>query len=117
MNKDIYPIYHNSFGIAFKWKRNIGNKGFNKTQIVFRDMGFYLSIDDIKKFEKSIKVAHSCKNCNCCNKEGRYILLRTPSDIVDIAVSEKELDLIEDLIKGTLFQIQLDSYIKTLCVN
>ena len=70
MNKDIYPIYHNSFGITFQWKRNVGTKGFNKIQIVFRDMGFYLTIEEIKKFNKAVDTALVCKNCNCCTKEG-----------------------------------------------
>ena len=117
MSNDIYPIYHNSFGIAFQWKRQLVSKGFNKIQMVFRDMGFYLTLEEIQGFKKNIEAASVCKNCNCCNKEGRYILLKTPSDKIDIAVSEKELSQVEDLIKGTLFQLQLDTYIKSICAN
>ena len=119
MSDDIYPIYYNNFGIAFKWKRAMGGRGFNKIQVVFRDMGLYLTLDDLKLFEKQILHSKQCKSCEKCKKDGvaRHILLRTPSDKIDIAVSSDELNDIDDLIRGTLFQLHLDEYISELCTT
>ena len=119
MTQDIYPIYHNSYGIAFQWKRDISRNNFNKIQLVFRNTGFYLTVEDIESFANNIKNAKQCGDCKCCGDtiSGNNILLRTPSDKIDLAVDKKELGLIEDLIEGTLFQIKLDNYLNGLCNN
>lgn len=119
MNKDIYPIYHNKFGIAFQWKHDFEKKKRNRIQMVFRDLGFYLTVDEIDDFRKAIEVAKVCKDCKCCKSatNERFILVKTPSDKVDMAVSENELKQMEDLFDGTLFQLRLDSYLEQLCKN
>ncbi|NER14282.1 hypothetical protein GWK08_12585 [Leptobacterium flavescens] len=114
---DIYYIYHNEFGISFQWKRDAFRQGFNKFQLVFRDTGFYLSHEEIKLFSENIESAKSIKPCMNCgdSTECRNILLRTPSCRIDLAVNKQELSWIEDLVRGTLFQIQLDGFINELC--
>lgn len=117
--QDIYRIYHNDIGIAFQWKRDLQQGNSKVIQIVFRRTGFYLTIDEIKDFYNKIKVSKAFKQCKCCDATHNCdnVLLQTPSDKIDMAVSRKELELIEDLIKGTLFQIELDTYLKDMCVN
>lgn len=119
MSKDIIPLYKNSLGIAFKWKYDLDKNRNNNIQMVFRDMGFYLTVKDIENFSNNVTIAQRCMDCNCCeiDKNGRYILLKTPSSKIDIAVSEAELKLINDLIQGTLFQLKLDKYIDQICKN
>lgn len=115
MEKDIYKIYHNDFGIAFQWKSNVTKQ--EKIQLVFRNMGFYLTFKEIRQFHKNIFDAQNSKGCSCCEREceTKSILLKTPSNKVDLAVNEKELMEVEDLIKGTLFQLDLDNYLNNLC--
>ncbi|ULC59635.1 hypothetical protein MBM09_01355 [Flaviramulus sp. BrNp1-15] len=119
MENDIYKIYHNNIGIAFKWKYTSLKQAHNKIQIVFRNMGFYLTIKEIKQFYKKVNDAKDPLHCSCCNNdpESRNILLKTPSEKVDIAVNQKELFEVEDLIKGTLFQLDLDNYLNNICKN
>lgn len=117
---DIYPIYRNSFGMSFQWKRDIVRNSFNKIQIIFRDTGFYLTIEQIREFSENLSEAKNQGACICCensNPETRSILLKTPFTDVDMAVNEMEIELITELIQGTLFQINLDSYINNLCNN
>ncbi|UGU14185.1 hypothetical protein LS482_10720 [Sinomicrobium kalidii] len=115
--KEIYCIYRNEIGIAFQWKRDIAKNNSGKLQIVFRDMGFYLSPDDVTDFYKCVCHAREFERCADCrqDKEYRSILLRTPADKVDLAVNVYELQQIEDLIEGTLFQLRLDKYLNQLC--
>ncbi len=118
--QEIVPIHRNTFGMSFQWKKDIANNVYNKFQLIFRDTGFYLSLEEIEQFSKEVQDAKgrgdcACANSNCTNT--RTILLRTPSFMVDLAVSTEELDLIEELIDGTLFQIKLDKYIDGLCSN
>ncbi|WP_430411099.1 DUF6686 family protein [Kordia sp.] len=115
---DIHKIYHNDIGISFQWKQDV-QKNNPKFQVIFRDTGFYLTIEEIEKFSKFVTQAVNrgcCKDCKAKNN-CRSILLKTPAKTVDLAVSEKELETISDLMKGTLFQIKLDDYLNDVCRN
>jgi len=117
--QDIHRIYYNSIGIAFQWKRDIQNGNTDTIQLVFRNTGFYLTYAEIKEFHNKAKVANKLKQCEGCthkNKCNNY-LLQTPSEKVDLSVNEEELQLITDLIKGTLFQMELDMYLKGVGLN
>ncbi|MFD0963253.1 hypothetical protein [Pseudofulvibacter geojedonensis] len=116
---DIYRIYHNDIGIAFQWKKDV-EAGFTETiQVVFRNTGFYLDYKEVKEFYNKAKVAHHLQQCEGCAKKGKCssYLLQTPTDKVDLAVTKKELNSITDLLKGTLFQIELNGYINEICKN
>ena len=119
MENDIYKIYHNTFGIAFKWKISSETKRQDKIQLVFRDMGFYLSEREIKTFYSYINQLKGEKACSCCanEKNTKCILLKTPSEKVDIAVNLIELKQLKDLIRGTLFQLSLNQLITDICRN
>ncbi len=115
--KDINAIYYNHFGIAFQWK-NGTVKNHKKIQIVFRDTGFLLTKKELARF--SNKIEHTIKEnsvCNCCTKKEvcRSLLLETPVPQVSLAVSKNELSAIQDLIEGTLFQLNMDSYLDEIC--
>lgn len=111
--QDINPIYHNSFGVAFQWKRN-KQTDIRKVQLVFRDTGLLLSKKELKVFQKNIKCTMEsntlCEDCQ--NKETcRALLLDTPAPQVTLAMSHKEINALYDLVQGTLFQLDLDSYL------
>lgn len=111
----ILRIYSNDIGISFKWldTRN------NLTQIVFRDTGFHLSENEIESFVQKTRDAKQQLNCENCkfSKNCKSILLQTPSNKVSMAVSKLELKQIEDLLKGTLFQLRLNDYLGEICKN
>lgn len=114
--EDIHHLYHNDYGIAFQWKRDVLQKESKKIQLIFRDTGFYLDLEEIILFSKQIKSAkqlYSCKNCEM-NPGCKNILLSTPSKHIDLVVSKDELTMIDDLIKGTLFQANLDGFLSKI---
>ncbi|MFK7748379.1 MAG: DUF6686 family protein [Kordia sp.] len=116
---DIQRIYHNDIGIAFQWKQDIAKNRHDHFQVIFRDTGFYLTLQQLENFAKLVQQAVSrgcCKECKA-NNNCRSILLKTPAANVDLAVSEKELEAISDLMEGTLFQIKLDRYLNDVCRN
>ena len=116
---DVQVIYHNNFGIAFRWKESVQRKNMGRIQLVFRDMGFYLLEDEVKDFSRNISAAKPKKACSKCKNPGecRSILLKSPLQKMDFVVSEKELGEIADLIEGTLFHLELDSYLKDISKN
>jgi len=102
--KDIYPVYHNNFGIAFKWKR-CTVKDLNKVQLVFRNTGLLLSKTQLIQFSNDInKALHNKCKCSECN----LTLLETPIEQVNFSMSQEELLSIQDLIEGAIFQLDLD---------
>ncbi|MEK6152972.1 hypothetical protein WIW50_06920 [Flavobacteriaceae bacterium 3-367] len=107
---DINPIYHNQFGVAFQWKRNRA-KDLKKIQMVFRDTGLLLTQEELVQFSRHIKCTLDsntlCKDC-AENESCRVLLLDTPAPQVSLAMNQKELLAVHDLVQGTLFQLDLD---------
>jgi hypothetical protein len=116
---DIEQIYYNNLGVAFHWIQNdVVLK--ERVQIVFKEIGFYLTLNEIKDFAQIINT--TCKNCECgdCpynNNQCHRCLLKTPLQHLDLAVSQTELLEIKDLVEGTLFTIELLDYISNVCRN
>ncbi len=117
--QEIDPIYYNKLGISFYWKRATA-KNIQKVQVVFRDTCMLLSPEELNKFYHLISKQGSepplcpdCKENDAC----RALLLETPLPQLTFAVSYNELQSISDLIKGTLFQLDLDKYLDKVCRN
>lgn len=114
--EDIYKIYDNKIGISFRWT----HLQSDLTQVIFRDTGFHLSESEIELFIEKVtdaKIQKPCRGCKMGNASCRSILLQTPSNKVSIAVSLVELGHIEDLLRGTLFQLRMNNYLLDLCKN
>lgn len=113
--ENIIKIYDNKIGISFCWKEI----NTNLIQIIFRDTGFHLTENEIEEFLEKTLASKNQKNCSTCAKgeNCKSILLQTPSGKVSMAVSKVELEQIDDLLKGTLFQIRINNYLNNLCKN
>ncbi|MBE7649108.1 MULTISPECIES: hypothetical protein [Tenacibaculum] len=113
--ENIIKIYDNEIGISFCWKDTTNTL----IQIIFRDTGFHLNENQIESFLEKVLDSKSQKNCATCTKGNncKSILLQTPSDKVSMAVSHIELGQIDDLLKGTLFQMRMNNYLDDLCKN
>ena len=111
----IYKIYTNDIGISFQWK----DVKTNLIQIIFRDTGFHLTVKEIEMFIDKVCDAKMQKGCSNCEAYGacRSLLLQTPSNKISMAVSKVELGQIEDLLRGTLFQVQMNMYLNDICKN
>ncbi|WGH74884.1 hypothetical protein P8625_12475 [Tenacibaculum tangerinum] len=111
----ITKIYDNNIGISFHWKEN----NSNLVQLIFRDIGFHLTEQEIELFLDKVTDSKLQQNCATCSKDKgrRSILLQTPSNKVSLAVSSAELWQIDDLLRGTLFQLRMNHYLNGLCKN
>ncbi len=107
--KDIHKLYHNDFGISFVWKNCI-KKDKGLIELVFRDTGLSLKYNDIKTMYATVKsVINKSSVCKDCvnNSECRHLLLEIPKIRVCFAMNYFEMMEMLDLLKGTLFQIEL----------
>jgi len=116
--KQMENIYCNDFGMAFYWAKQ-NNVILDRIQLVFKETGFYFSVDELKVFVQLID--DSCRRNTCGNCEMKHscakFLLKTPISQIDLAVSMNELDGIKDLVSGTLFKISLQEYIYGVGMN
>ncbi|WP_103069224.1 hypothetical protein [Aquimarina sediminis] len=114
----IDKIYSNELGISFFWKQEKQNP-ISKVQLVFRDIGFLLTLNELKDFSNSCTVTIESQCCNQCNspQQCRTLLLRTPSDKIDLAVNRDELHQIQELINGTIYRVELQDWFKNLPLN
>lgn len=112
---EIIKIYNNNIGISFRWKQTKSHL----TQVIFCDTGFHLSEEEIELFVEKVADAKQQNRCAQCTlgDECKSILLQTPSNKVSMAVSLIELGKIDDLLKGTLFQLRLNDYLNDFCKN
>lgn len=115
MGEEVYKIYNNDIGVSFQWSHIESDL----TQIVFKEMGFNLSEKEIEIFINKVGDAKNQKNCATCvaGEHCKSILLQTPFSKVSMAISKVELGQIEDLLKGTLFQLRLNNYLWDVCRN
>ncbi len=116
---DMNPIYYNQFGVAFQWRRN-NIKDILKIQIVFRDTGLLLSKEELIQFSKNIKFTKennmSCQDC-MHNESCKALLVDSPAPQITFAMNTLELNAVDDLVTGTLFQMNLENYLDYLCEN
>ncbi|GAA3518988.1 hypothetical protein GCM10022393_36440 [Aquimarina addita] len=114
----INKIYSNEVGISFFWKKE-EHMETRRVQMVFRDIGFLLTLHELKEFSKGCTNAKASYNCNQCadHQHCRSLLLRTPSEKIDLAVSIDELDQLQELINTTVFRVSLKNWVQNLCLN
>ena len=117
--EDINTLYYNSFGIAFQWKR-VRLKDIKKVQLVFRNTGLFLTHTELIQFSKQVlstfQSPNMCKDCKQ-NDSCKSLLLQTPSTKISLAVSYKELENIQDLVKGALVQLELENVFKANAIS
>lgn len=111
--KDIEQIYRNNFGISFYWKE--GNEIIaDKIQLLFKQMGFYFSIQELNEFHDLIEncvTDHNGYDTSGVKRVFNKFLLKTPYVALDLEISPVELNSIKDLVEGSLFRLNLNEYI------
>lgn len=114
----INRIYNNEIGISFFWKKRTITS-IPKIQLVFRDTGFLLSLNELKDFSsfcsetRKTQACAQCKNVQTC----RSLLLKTPSNKIDLAVSLFELEQLQDLINTTIFKVEQQYWLRDWGLN
>lgn len=116
--KEVEQIYYNDFGVAFHWKMD--NEVLKeKVQLIFKETGFYFTLEQIEKFADIIDETCRANSCGSCRLRTRChkFLLKTPINQIDLAVNKSELMQIKDLVEGTIFNINLLDYLGSVGRN
>ena len=104
-------IYKNDFGIGFYWAGASEKLSFT-AQVIFRDIGFYLTLDELKSFSYQVIEGLSQRHCDNCPHKGecRSLLLKTPSKKIDLAISRNELYELQDLLDNIIIRMDTKRY-------
>lgn len=117
--QEIKQIYYNDFGTSFYWRKE-NEIMLDKVQLIFRETGLYLSMQELQQFKNCIEESFSlntqCDDCELKNKCYKF-LLKTPCIQIDLAVTMEELNKVKDLVEGTLFKITLHDYLYGVGMN
>lgn len=107
--KELEIIYRNEAGVAFYW-----NNKRDQVQLVFREIGFCLNLSELKCFQEQVNTSLSEQCCDQCKTEStcRSLLLKTPSEKIDLAVSREELLHLNDLFGATILKIEIEEYLQ-----
>jgi len=109
---DINTFYYNDFGIAFQWKR-CAAKNFKKIQLVFRNSGLLLTFDELVKFsvniENSLKLSRKIEGC--AFDKCQCVLVQAPNPQTSFAMNYNELSNLNNLVKGTIFNLNFHNII------
>ncbi|MDN3621246.1 hypothetical protein QWY81_17400 [Polaribacter undariae] len=107
----LQTIYHNNIGATYFFKDNLDpDLSMNKIQIIIGDIALILEDNEIFSFLEvieSVKMACKCDDCN----ELKQITCNTSYTKLIFKSTRKNINELEDLIKGTIFEIQLNSLI------
>ncbi|WP_299221657.1 hypothetical protein [uncultured Aquimarina sp.] len=90
-----------------------------KVQLVFRDIGFLLTLNELKDFSDACRITEQSQCCDQCidHQSCRSLLLRTPSEKIDLAISKDELEQVQELINGTIFRVELQHWVTNSGLN
>lgn len=116
---DVNLLYVNSFGIAFEWP-TAPSYTTKKIQLVFRDTGLMLSKEELWQFLKNIQHAkRSSSPCADCSAKHscKALLVDSPFTQVSFAMNVEELKAMNDLVKGTLFHLDLENLLDDILRN
>jgi len=117
--KNIDLLYKNELGVAFKWKKN-ELTSFEEVNFVFKSTGLHLTEKEIIIFNKQIRLAiANISNFKECirNTHCKSILLESPVTQVSFILSSKELKLMQDLLEGSNFSINLKKVLKASSIR
>lgn len=119
MDKDIETLYTNSIGISFKWK-HVDFEKRHKIQLIFKETGMFLTKEQLLQFSKCLNVAiQKSTQCGSCvlNNSCKSILLESPVKLLSFAVNYKELVLLQELVNGTFFELNLTGFLQNLNIK
>lgn len=107
--KELEIIYQNDGGIAFYW-----NNKRDQVQVVFREIGFSLNLSELKNFQEQVNTSLSQRCCDQCKTKSscRSLLLKTPFEKIDLAVSREDLLNLNDLFGATILKLEIEEYLQ-----
>ena len=108
-------IYKNNYGISYLATNHSNPK--HNIQLVINNLGIFMSLDEMKSLLKVVRSSYKSleKKCNCdeCNQQELSSLWKINSFFeVRLKIDFKVLNLLEDLIEGTQFILNMDAVLE-----
>lgn len=105
---EIDRLYANKIGITFCWKHeSLLSYYQEKINIIFKDTALLFNIIELEVFLEDIETALLKPSSNKVSDYSNTVILDTPLSQLRFAMTKHNLEQMQDLIRGTLFQIEL----------
>jgi len=105
-------IYKNNYGITYSVKNHPNSK--YKIQLVINNLGMFMSLEEMQNLLMIVRSSYESLNnrCNCEHcKQNELSSLWKINDFFEVRlkIDIKTLNLLEDLIEGTQFILNMDT--------
>ncbi|MCG1036415.1 hypothetical protein [Polaribacter sargassicola] len=105
------PIYHNNIGASYFLKNNLDSDfNMDRIQIIIGDVALILENKEVYAFLEIINSVKSGCKCNEC-KELNQITCNTSYTKLIFKSTKKNIIQLEDLVRGTIFELQMNALI------
>lgn len=105
------PIYHNNIGSSYFLKDDLdADLSMDRIQLIIGDIALILENNEIQAFLKIINSVKTGCKCDDC-KELNQITCNTSYTKLIFKSNKKNIIELEDLVKGTIFEIQMNALI------
>ncbi len=114
------PVYHNNIGATYLIKDNFNDSLYSqKIQLLIGDVAILL---EEKEINALVKVIDSVKNgCSCdkCMSEGKFKQIKCDTDHFKLVFKSTKTRItdLEDLLRGTIFELQINSILSFYGIN
>lgn len=104
------PIYHNKMGATYMVTSHPEENDFEKIQVQLGELGILLTTNDLKQLLKTINSSRKGCNCSSCGKKHCFKLIKCDTTYahLHLKTTKKNVDALEELIQGTLFELAME---------
>ncbi len=107
------PVYHNNIGATYILKDEIEESitSFEKIQLQLGDIAIILDQQEMKNLLVIIDSAKKGCQCDDCGKTNPFKTIKcdTPLAVISFKSTKQNIEGLENLIKGTIFQLEMNS--------
>ncbi len=104
------PVYHNSIGTTYIITSDLEENNFQKIQLQLAELAILLSIQELKHLLKIIDTSRKGCECKGCGKKYCFKLIKCDTTFAQIhfKTTAKNVNGLEELIQGTLFELAME---------
>lgn len=115
MQNYIHTLYTNSIGMSFQWSTFLDYE--SPIQLKIKSASFELTLADLLDLSKIIESTYDTGcTCKICNSSSCFKVIQFKQEDIHIKIQTTldELKQISELVRGTLFELQLNNLLTSL---
>jgi len=113
------PVYHNSIGGTYILTSDLEDNTFEKIQLQLAELSILMTIEDLSQLLKTINSARQGCQCKNCGKKHCFKLIKCDTTFAQLhfKTTKKNVNALEELIQGTLFELAMEDLLAVNEIN